>query len=130
MELTNLSGEALRLIDAMVQAATPYLATSDDLRPEILSQSSHSIVLRLGSLVAKAHAKDTNREVLAARCEILSLLEPEEIFMPRHRATPILSTCGHPLTLWDAGEPLRVPASHQIPWESCAQLLANPTGFP
>ena len=90
----------------------------------LLSHRSNRVLVRVGSVVVKAHAASTQADELNARLELLLHAPLNEIFLPplQAKAWPVR---GHLLaTLWPAGVALDENLDH-APWIEAAQLLAR-----
>ncbi|WP_423509502.1 phosphotransferase [Streptomyces xinghaiensis] len=122
-------------------------------RPVVLADRPDGTVVRLGSVVAKAHPADSDRQALAVRLGIAAhpllhgiLLAPLPVPAPppeparnpspsrppsRGRAQPSASALltelrdGRPATLWPHGLPVSPDDPDAAPWEETAALLAR-----
>ncbi|MBB5912578.1 aminoglycoside phosphotransferase (APT) family kinase protein [Nocardia transvalensis] len=95
--------------------------------PEVLSDRADGPVVRLGEVVAKAHATDTDIPALRTRVAIAADPRLRTVLLP---PIPIgddllrLSS-DRPITLWRYGIPVDPDTPEAAPWEEAAALLAE-----
>ncbi|MEU0836300.1 aminoglycoside phosphotransferase family protein [Streptomyces sp. NPDC005969] len=92
--------------------------------PAVLADRADGTVVRSGSVVAKAHAPDTDTAALAARTALASAPALSGILLPPvpQPAVPVVD--GRPVTLWPHGEPVDPAEPDAAPWEESGVLLA------
>ncbi|MEV0495866.1 phosphotransferase family protein [Streptomyces atratus] len=93
--------------------------------PAVLADRADGTVVRSGSVVAKAHAPNTDTADLAARTALASAPALSGILLPPvpQPAVPVVD--GRPVTLWPHGEPVDPADPDAAPWEEAAVLLAR-----
>jgi aminoglycoside phosphotransferase (APT) family kinase protein len=93
-----------------------------------LVTTRESVLVRVGSVVVKAHPEDTDPSALAVRVAVAAhprasgILLPPLLSRPQHRA-------GRWLTVWPYGRPVE-PEPDAVPWTAAAGLLARLHAFP
>jgi hypothetical protein len=106
----------------------------------VLADRPDGTVVRVGPVVSKAHAPDTDPAALAVRLRVAAhprlrgvLLPP----LPQARDGGLLGVLhdGRPASLWPAGTPVAPGDPEAAPWEEAAGLLARlhrvpPAGLP
>ncbi|MFE0644201.1 aminoglycoside phosphotransferase family protein [Streptomyces sp. NPDC058877] len=92
----------------------------------VLADRDDGSVVRHGTLVAKAHAPDTDPGAHRARLALAAHPDVAGVFLP-----PLPSPrsgsgdlAGRPVTLWPYGPPVDPEAPDAAPWEEAARLLA------
>ncbi|MFE5245541.1 MULTISPECIES: phosphotransferase family protein [unclassified Streptomyces] len=115
--------------------------------PEVLADRPDGTVVRVGAVVAKAHAPDTEPEELAARLSLAASPGLAGILLPplrardaplpaqagpssaRHEQPPAheapLHAEGRAVSLWPYGVPVDPSDPDAAPWEEAALLLAR-----
>ncbi|KRV50329.1 aminoglycoside phosphotransferase [Wenjunlia vitaminophila] len=91
--------------------------------PVVLAQRDDSVVVRVGDLVAKAHAADTDQAGLDARLAVASTL-PGVLLPPVRQRRPGWVR-GRRVTLWPYGEPVGSGDPEAAPWAEAGRLLAR-----
>lgn len=91
---------------------------------ELLFARGDVFVMRLGSVVAKAHAASTARSELAARLALLHRPEVAALFAGL-LADDAIEVEGRLVTLWTAGRPVDPTDPDAVPWAAAASLLAR-----
>ncbi|RDI52927.1 phosphotransferase [Nocardia mexicana] len=95
--------------------------------PEVLSDRADGPVVRVGDVVAKAHASDTDDSALRARLGVAADPLLQDVLLPpltvggrllQHHA-------GRPITVWQYGIPVDPDDPDAAPWEHAAALLAR-----
>lgn len=96
--------------------------------PQLLADRPDGTVVRSGSVVAKAHAADSDREALAARLALASAPELNGILLPPLSTPGTPGTAGtapRPVTFWPYGVPVDPRDPDAAPWAEAAVLLAR-----
>ena len=114
--------------------------------PSVLWSRPDGLVARLGDVVVKAHAPDTDARDLEARLRVAQSSQLRDVLLPPLAAPPAsgLAACagggapvelacgglavrvrGRLVTAWPAGEPVNPEAPDAAPWEEAATLLAR-----
>ncbi|WP_280382134.1 phosphotransferase [Nocardia wallacei] len=95
--------------------------------PEVLSDRADGPVVRVGEVVAKAHAADTDEAALRSRLRVARDPRLRDVLLPplpidgrllRHHH-------GRPITVWQYGIPVDPDDPDAAPWEQAAALLAR-----
>ncbi|MFH9194415.1 phosphotransferase family protein [Streptomyces globisporus] len=93
--------------------------------PQVLADRPDGTVVRSGTIVAKAHAADTDREVLAARIALAAAPQLAGILLPPLAAPAPAAPTARPVTLWPLGAPVDPTDPGAAPWAEAADLLAR-----
>jgi hypothetical protein len=114
--------------------------------PAVLWSRPDGMVARLGDVVVKMHAPDTDARDLEARLRLAQSPQLRDVLLPPLAAPPAsaLAACaggdapvelacgglavrmrGRLVTAWPAGEPVSPEAPDAAPWEEAATLLAR-----
>ncbi|GLZ30537.1 aminoglycoside phosphotransferase [Lentzea sp. NBRC 105346] len=101
--------------------------TGSQAEPEVLGTHDDVVVVRVGDVVAKAHAEGTDVEALAARMRIAADLPG--LMLPPISPEPV-EIDGRPVTLWPYGTPVSQADPDRAPWEESATLLARLHAIP
>ncbi|MFF5446738.1 phosphotransferase family protein [Streptomyces sp. NPDC012888] len=109
-----------RALAALAQGTVPAPRPAP---PRVLADRPDGTVVRVGDVVAKAHAHDTARAALAARLAVAASPALSTVLLPplRPAAAELL---GRPATLWPYGAPVDPERPGDAPWEAAARLLA------
>nr|WP_229698168.1 aminoglycoside phosphotransferase family protein [Wenjunlia tyrosinilytica] len=94
--------------------------------PEVLADRPDGTVVRAGTVVAKAHAADSDHTELGARLRIASAPPLGGILLaPVPGGPPEAFLLGRRVTLWPYAEPVDRDDPDAAPWEDAAVLLAR-----
>ncbi|MFD8442783.1 phosphotransferase family protein [Streptomyces globisporus] len=93
--------------------------------PQVLADRPDGTVVRSGTIVAKAHAADTDREALAARIALAAAPQLGGILLPPLPAPAPAAPTARPVTLWPLGAPVDPTDPGAAPWAEAADLLAR-----
>ncbi|MET7364940.1 aminoglycoside phosphotransferase family protein [Streptomyces sp. NPDC005566] len=137
----------VRVLGDLAHAGSHVSAVACDCPPpRVLADRPDGTVVRRGSVVAKAHAPDTDRPDLADRLALAAapllagiLLPPLPVPAPRqdpqtaaHPAPGVPPTVhlgvtpdGRPVSLWPHGEPVDPSDPEAAPWAEAGTLLAR-----
>ncbi|MDQ3231129.1 MAG: aminoglycoside phosphotransferase family protein, partial [Pseudobdellovibrionaceae bacterium] len=119
----NQEGIEPQLLNDLIQLARGAAQDHELADATLLSQRSDRIVIRVGSVVVKAHAKPTDRKELKARLELVAHTPLQDIFLTPLECEAWPVSGGLLATLWPAG--LKLDDSLDgAPWEEAARLLA------
>lgn len=115
---------AERLAVRAALAATGDAGTVTD-PPELLADRPDGTVVRVGDVVAKAHAADTDRAALATRLAVAAHPLLRGILLPPHPGRPPTPPSHRPVTVWPYGRPIDRDDPAAAPWAETAALLAR-----
>ncbi|MFI2465420.1 phosphotransferase family protein [Streptomyces globisporus] len=93
--------------------------------PQVLADRPDGTVVRSGTIVAKAHAADTDREALAARIALAAAPQLAGILLAPLPAPAPAAPTARPVTLWPLGAPVDPTDPGAAPWAEAADLLAR-----
>jgi Phosphotransferase enzyme family len=96
-----------------------------DGEPVVLADRPDGLVVRIGEVVVKAHAVDSDPAALAARVRVAADPLLRTVLLPPLRAGLVGTTRGRPVTAWPAGEPVNAEDPHAAPWVEAGTLLAR-----
>ena len=107
-----------------------------DEEPVVLSNRVDGLVVRVGDIVVKAHAPDTDRAELGTRLRaaahpllsgvlLAPLPIPADADRPGAEASMIAQVGGRLATMWPAGEPVSDADPDAAPWTEAGRLLAR-----
>jgi hypothetical protein len=89
----------------------------------LLAERGDGVVVRVGDVVAKAHAADADAGHLDARLAAAAHPRLRGILLPPH---PVRRACGgRAVSVWPHGRPVDPAAPGAAPWEDAARLLAR-----
>ena len=119
--------------DALFQdlAALAAAAGGAAAEPVVLASRAEGVLVRVGAVVAKAHASTTSPTLLEAR--VSAAAELRGIFAPPLPVPPgfpaerryVTRGRGRPVTLWPYGRPVAPDRPADAPWVPAATLLAR-----
>ena len=93
--------------------------------PTVLWDRPDGLVVRLGEVVVKAHAPDTDPGDFAARLRVASSPLLRGVLLPPLLDPPLREARGRLITAWPAGDPVSPEDPDAAPWEDAARLLAR-----
>ncbi|TDC62549.1 phosphotransferase family protein, partial [Streptomyces hainanensis] len=92
--------------------------------PRVLAERPDATLVRVGAVVAKAHAPDTDAVALAARLRVAAHPALTGILLPPVEPAAVRPLRGgRPATLWPYGTPID-PDVDELPWAAAGALLA------
>ncbi|MER5970923.1 phosphotransferase [Streptomyces sp. NPDC002055] len=98
---------------------------SGDGRAVVLADRLDGTVVRVGPVVSKAHAPDSDRDDLAARIAVARHPLLAGILLAPLGDGRLLDADGRPASLWPLGAPVAPDDPDAAPWEEAAALLAR-----
>ncbi|WP_432092519.1 phosphotransferase family protein [Streptomyces sp. bgisy100] len=98
---------------------------SPDGRAVVLADRPDGTVVRVGPVVSKAHAPDSDRGDLAARIAVARDPLLAGILLAPLGDGRLLDADGRPASLWPLGAPVAPDDPDAAPWEEAAALLAR-----
>ncbi|MFF3764040.1 phosphotransferase family protein [Streptomyces sp. NPDC001922] len=98
---------------------------SPDGRAVVLADRPDGTVVRVGPVVSKAHAPDSDRDDLAARIAVARHPLLAGILLAPLGDGRLLDADGRPASLWPLGAPVAPDDPDAAPWEDAAALLAR-----
>jgi len=101
------------------------LSLSGARAPTVLWDRPDGLVVRLGDVVVKAHAPDTDPGDFAARLRVASSPLLRGVLLPPLLDPPLREARGRLITAWPAGDPVSPEDPDAAPWEDAARLLAR-----
>lgn len=110
------------LRDRLAQLAGAY----GEGEPVPLAARSDCLVVRVGDVVAKAHAPGTDPQALARRLRIATALDGVLLApLPLPDGKPLARVGDRLVTIWPAGTPVDPDEPDAAPWQRAANLLAR-----
>ncbi|WP_069814128.1 phosphotransferase family protein [Streptomyces sp. TP-A0874] len=113
------------------QPCEPASREERDPGPLVLADRADGTVVRLGPVVAKAHAADSDLPELLARLRIAAHPRLRDILLPPLAVPgagdrpPAPTRDGRPISLWPYGAPVQPDEPDAAPWEAAGELLAR-----
>lgn len=90
----------------------------------VLADRPDATVVRVGDVVAKAHAPGTQRALLALRLELAASPPLGSVLLPPFTTEP-RNVDGRLATLWPFAQPLHPARPDEAPWEAAGDLLCR-----
>jgi hypothetical protein len=121
------SGSAAELVAELVRLGRAAAGDQYDAggEPVVLSDRAGGLVVRIGDVVVKAHASDSDAAELDARVRVAADPLLRTVLLPPLRAGLVGTAAGRSVTAWPAGEPVSADAPHTVPWVAAGTLLAR-----
>ncbi|MFK4266954.1 phosphotransferase family protein [Streptomyces milbemycinicus] len=111
-----------QLADAVRSRSAPHHGPVGE--PIVLADRRDATVIRHGSVVAKAHAPDTDPDELSVRVRVAGHPRCAGILLPPLGGPEALPG-GRAVTLWPYGEPVSPDHPEAAPWAEAGALLAR-----
>ncbi|MFD8386921.1 phosphotransferase family protein [Streptomyces sp. NPDC059679] len=111
-----------QLVDVVRHRSAPHHGPVGE--PIVLADRRDATVIRHGSVVAKAHAPDTDPDELAVRVRVAGHPRCAGILLPPLGGPGALPG-GRAVTLWPYGEPVSPDHPEAAPWAEAGGLLAR-----
>lgn len=111
-----------QLVDVVRTRSAPHHGPVGE--PTVLADRRDATVIRHGSVVAKAHASDTDPDELSVRVRVAGHPGCAGILLPPLGGPEALPG-GRAVTLWPYGEPVSPDHPEAAPWAEAGALLAR-----